>query len=91
MSKIPTNKEMDVQLALGTLSPMQLFLKMLSMQQEDLIKTHDWDDERTPKITTEWSSGKPYENNEIHVEISSSVVFVFNSKEEFVGTYNYKE
>jgi len=85
-----TDKEMEIQLALGTLSPMKLFLKFLSMQNEDGVKTNDWNDERTPKITTEWAIGKPYDNNEIHIELNDGVVFVFNSKEEFVGTYNYK-
>ena len=94
MSNI-SSKEMEVQLALGTLSPMKLFLKMLSMQNEEFIKTHDWDDERTPKITTNcYGTGTttpfPFEDVNIHIELSDKTVFVFNSKEEFVGTYNYK-
>ena len=80
-----SNKEMKVQLALGTLSPMRLFLKMLSMQNEDNIKSGDWTDERSPKIEIQNSNGS------IHIEISESVVFVFNSKEEFIGMYNYKQ
>ena len=78
---------MKIQLALGTLSPMKLLLKMLSMQNEELIKTGDWNDERTPEITR--SSGAI--KCDFHVELSNKTVFIFNSKEEFIGTYNYKE
>lgn len=80
-----SKKEMEIQLALGTLSPMRLFLKMLSMQNEDNIKSNDWSDERTPKITTDRSI-----DNDIHIEVSDEVVFVFNSKEEFIGMFNSK-
>lgn len=81
-----SKKEMEIQLALGTLSPMRLFLKMLSMQNEDGIKSNDWDDERKPKITTNTIT----DDDDTHVEISESVVFVFNSKEEFIGIVNWK-
>ena len=80
-----SKKEMEVQMALGTLSPMRLFLKMLSMQDEDGVKSGDWTDERKPKITTSKST-----DNDIHIEISDGVVFVFNTKEEFMGAFNYK-
>ena len=80
-----TKKEFEIQLALGTLSPMRLFLKMLSMQNEDGIKSDDWADERKPKITTGQST-----DNDIHIEVSDEVVFVFNSKEEFIGMFNSK-
>ncbi|KKN10149.1 hypothetical protein LCGC14_1039420 [marine sediment metagenome] len=79
-----TEKEIQIQFALGTLSPMKLFLKMLSMQNEDTIKSDDWDDDRNPSITTK-------DNGDTHVEISDCVVFVFNSKEEYVGMFNYKD
>ena len=79
-----SKKEMEVQLALGTLSPMQLFLKMLSMQNEDNIKRKDWKDERSPKVEVQNS------DSSIHIEITDDVVFVFNAEEEFIGTFNYK-
>lgn len=81
-----SNKEMEVQIALGTLSPMRLFLKMLSMQNEDGVKSGDWTDDRNPTITTRKST-----DNDIHIEISDKVVFVFNTKEEFIGTFNCKQ
>ena len=81
-----SKKEMEIQLALGTMTAMSLFLKMLSMQSEVGIKSDDWTDERDPKITTGEST-----DNDIHVEISEEVVFVFNSKEEFIGMFNCKQ
>ncbi|KKL51160.1 hypothetical protein LCGC14_2298270 [marine sediment metagenome] len=78
-----TEKEIQIQFALGTLSPMKMFLKMLSMQNEDTITSDDWDDDRNPSITTK-------DDGNIHVEISDEVVFVFNSKEEFKGIFNYQ-
>ena len=78
-----TKKEFEIQLALGTLSPMRLFLKMLSMQNEDGIKSDGWVDERTPKITKK-------KNGYIYIEVDDQIVFVFNAKEEFIGTLNYK-
>ena len=75
---------MEVQLALGTLTPMRLFLKMLSMQNEEGIGKDDWPDNRKPEINDDNGSG------DIHIEISENVVFVFNMKEEFIGTFNYK-
>jgi hypothetical protein len=85
MSNNMSDKEIEIQFALGTLSPMALFLKMLSMQNEEGIKDYDWADNRTPKIAS------PRGDGTIDVEISDEVVFVFNSKGEFVGTYNYKQ
>ncbi len=78
-----SEKEMKIQLALGTLSPMKLYLKMLSMQNNDGIKSEDWNDERTPEITTK-------DDGNIHIEISDKIVFIFNSKEEFIGTFCYR-
>ncbi len=80
-----TNKEMKVQIALGTLSPMRLFLKMLSMQNEDSIEKDGWLDDRKPKINR-----KEWDGN-IHIEINDKIVFVFSSKEEFIGTFCYKD
>ena len=84
MPDIMSNKEMEVQLALGTLTPLKLFLKMLSMQNKDTIKSGDWHDNSNPEITTH-SDGK------IHIGIGDKVVFVFNSNEEFIGMFNYKD
>lgn len=81
-----TKKEVEIQTALGTITAMELFLKMLSMQNEDGIESNDWDDERKPEITSSKST-----DNDIYIEISGEVVFVFNTKEEFIGTYNYKQ
>lgn len=81
-----SNKEMKVQFALGTLSPMKLFLEMLKTQNEDTIKSGDWPDNRTPKTTPR---EKDNESN-IYVEVSDKIVFEFNSKEEFIGVYCYK-
>ena len=78
-----TTKEFEVQLALGTLTPLKLFLKMLSMQNEDTIES--WDDNRNPLIEVQ------DDNGDIHVEIvNEEVVFVFNAKEEYMGMFNYK-
>ena len=77
-----TEREIQVQIALGTLSPMKLCLKMLSMQNEDTIKSGDWNDERNPKLTTQ-------DNGYIYVEVSGCIVFVFNSKEDYIGLFNY--
>ena len=81
-----TEKELEIQLALGTLTPLRLFLKMLSTQKEDTIKSDDWPDDRNPKITT-----KDDDDKDIHVEISDEIVFVFSSKEEFIGVYCHKD
>ena len=75
---------MKIQLALGTLSPMRLFLKMLSMQNIESIESDDWEDNRNPEIDTK-------DDGDIHIEIDDEIVFVFNSKEEYIGTYNYKQ
>ena len=80
-----TEKELKIQLALGTMTAMSLFLKMLSMQNEGEIKSDGWNDERKPKII----SNNGIDNN-IHIKISEGVVFVFNSKEEFIGMINSK-
>jgi len=80
-----TTKEFKIQFALGTLTPLKLFLKMLSMQNEDTLKSGDWDDNRNPLIEVQDDNGN------IHVNLTEEeVVFVFNSKEEYIGTYNYK-
>ncbi len=80
-----TKKEFKVQLALGTLTPLKLFLKMLSMQNKGPVERGDWKDDRNPEITTKDHSG------DIHVELVNEVVFVFNSKEEYIGMFNYKD
>lgn len=78
-----SDKELEVQFALGTLTPLKLFLKMLSMQNRTASESEGWFDERAPKITTQ-------DDGDIHIEISNEVVFVFNSEEEFMGMFNYK-
>ena len=79
-----TKKEMQIQLALGTLSSMQLFLEMLPTQNKDTIESGDWPSNRNPKITAQG-------NGDIHIDIGDQFVFVFNLKEEFIGTFNYQQ
>ena len=77
-----TEKEIQVQIALGTLSPISHVIS--SMQNEDTIKSEDWDDDRNPSITTQ-------DDGNIHINISNEVVFVFSSKEDYIGMFNYKQ
>jgi len=77
-----TIKEFKVQLALGTLTPLYLFLQMLSMQNR--VANEGWDDNRNPVITTQ-------DDGDIHIEINDYIVFVFNSEEEYMGTFNYSQ
>lgn len=78
-------KEFKIQYALGTLTPLKLFLKMLSMQNRDIAESAGWNDNRVPLIEVQ------DDNGDIHIEIvNEEVVFVFNVKEEYMGMFNYK-
>ena len=78
-----SKEEFKTQVALGTLTPLKLFLRMLSMQTPETINTMDWPDDRNPKIRKK--------NDGVRVEISGKIVFFFNEKEEYVGSYCYEE
>ena len=78
-----TIKEFEVQFALGTLTPLKLFLKMLSMQNEDTIESGDWCDNRNPDIEIR-------DDGDIQVMLANEIMFVFNSKEEYEGICNYR-
>ena len=77
-----TLKELKVQLALGMVTPMQLFLVLLSMQSVEDIET-GWRDLRKPII----EDTIKFSDNCIRIEMKNGMIFIFNKKEEFLGAY----
>lgn len=73
-------EELRVQLAVGSLTPKDLFLMFLKTQQEKGILSNDWDDNRVPRIKP-----GPFIFINTVVELSECVCFEFDPNGNFIG------